>query len=52
MNKKNENKIFIDKQTLFNRIKNVQKLPDEVVSKFLETKGKLKKDKSKHPTNE
>lgn len=32
----------IDYQKLFIRIKETQKLPDEVVKKFLASKGKLK----------
>jgi len=40
MNNKNKNEI--DYQTLFDRIKETQKLPDEVVKNFLASKGKLK----------
>ncbi len=42
MNNTNQNKNFLDYKTLFTKIKETQKLPDEVIEKFLKSKGKLK----------
>lgn len=45
MNETNKKVYQIDKKVLFLKIKEIQKLPDEVVEKFLNSKGKLKNKK-------
>lgn len=42
MNNSNSNKVYLDYKTLFLKIKEIQKLPDDIVEKFLKSKGKLK----------
>lgn len=42
MNNSKKNKINLDNKILFSKIKEIQKLPDEVIEKFLSSKGKLK----------
>lgn len=42
MNNSSNNKIYLDHKTLFTKIKEKQKLPDEIVLKFLKSKGQLK----------